>query len=408
MIELFSKLDVLAGRNLVYVSNVKRVDTGGWQVERYELTGQIARRIKSLHVATAAETPLPQRLYLERPAPSGVDASRSHFVTLHPLLIYREEPSHVFYLNARHGRRELEYICYSTAERQRQELSADNREVLAAALHMSVAEHVHQVPKHESPGDLLERYSSENVPIESAVQLPAPKSVSRRRLRPAIVGAIAMALVLVAGGSYLLVKHLSNSEQTRTTPAAIEKLDLTVWKQRGTDALSLTDAAALPLRPGDATRVEIELDRPAFLYVVYLDAAGKPWPAYPWRDSKWDRITTEKRRTSLKLPEEQPSATMEDGPSGIEAIVVLVRDEPISSSDVKALPALLSHTPPVGASLKGAVWLGGDESFTSPDDRATLSNADHPVTRLRHLLSTDLARLSDTCRAVCYPFQGTK
>ena len=41
-------LDVLAGRRLVYVGEVRRLSSGDWLVERYELVGEAPKRIESL------------------------------------------------------------------------------------------------------------------------------------------------------------------------------------------------------------------------------------------------------------------------------------------------------------------------------------------------------------------------
>ena len=42
--ELLGRLDILLGR-LIYVPEVRLQTSGGWTVERYELTGETPRRI---------------------------------------------------------------------------------------------------------------------------------------------------------------------------------------------------------------------------------------------------------------------------------------------------------------------------------------------------------------------------
>ena len=74
MVEVLGKLDVLAGRRLIYVGEVRRQSSGDWLVERYELIGESARRIESLQVPEGQETgPAPPRSRLHR---AGRDPGR--------------------------------------------------------------------------------------------------------------------------------------------------------------------------------------------------------------------------------------------------------------------------------------------------------------------------------------------
>lgn len=71
--EILGELDVLAGRRLIHVGDVRRQASGDWLVERYELIGESPRRIESLQVAEGHEAalPRPERLYIERTAQDG-------------------------------------------------------------------------------------------------------------------------------------------------------------------------------------------------------------------------------------------------------------------------------------------------------------------------------------------------
>src|SRR5262249_46484192 len=75
--EIFSRLDVLAGRKLVYVAEVRRQATGAWLVEHYELIGESARRVPSLELPAeaASELPRPERVYLRELAPGQRNAT---------------------------------------------------------------------------------------------------------------------------------------------------------------------------------------------------------------------------------------------------------------------------------------------------------------------------------------------
>jgi WD40 repeat protein/serine/threonine protein kinase/Flp pilus assembly protein TadD len=129
--EVLGRLDVLAGRRLLHAADVRRLASGAWLVERYELHGEAARRLESLEVpeADAARLPRPARLYLSGPAADGA------WRALHPLVLYDAESGRVFFLNARRGQQKADYLCYATGEVvRREELGGEQRELLAKVL----------------------------------------------------------------------------------------------------------------------------------------------------------------------------------------------------------------------------------------------------------------------------------
>jgi len=139
MTQLLEKLDVLAGRRLIYVGEVRRQSAGDWLVERYELIGESARRIESLHVPEGQGTalPRPERVYIQRAA-SELVGGRSEMLCLSPLIHFQPEYEQVFFLNARRGKRQAEYLCYHDGEQLRRDLVTDQRELLATVLRMDV------------------------------------------------------------------------------------------------------------------------------------------------------------------------------------------------------------------------------------------------------------------------------
>src|ERR1041385_7313820 len=64
--ELLARASFLARRKLVYIDDVRRLESGGWVIERYELAGESPRRLESLTVPAdeAPRLPRPGRLYL--------------------------------------------------------------------------------------------------------------------------------------------------------------------------------------------------------------------------------------------------------------------------------------------------------------------------------------------------------
>ncbi len=129
--QLLEKLDVLAGRTLVYLADVRRLAGGSWLVERYELRGEAPRRLESLEVThEEAGRLLPQQVYL-------LDQTLQ---SLHPLLAYDFEANEALFLNARRGKQRVEYLSYTTGRAvDRVEPAAQNA-LLAKLLDMPVGE----------------------------------------------------------------------------------------------------------------------------------------------------------------------------------------------------------------------------------------------------------------------------
>jgi WD40 repeat protein/serine/threonine protein kinase/tetratricopeptide (TPR) repeat protein len=125
--ELLDRLDVLAGRRLVYIDDVRRQASGRWLIERCLLSGESARRVESLErpESEAARLPRPERVYLEveaseadpgaGPADPFGPADR-WLQLLDPLVVYDPDRGEALFLNARRGQQRIEYLCYTTGE----------------------------------------------------------------------------------------------------------------------------------------------------------------------------------------------------------------------------------------------------------------------------------------------------
>jgi serine/threonine protein kinase len=133
--ELLGRLDVLAGRRLVHIGEVRRQPSGNWLVERYELVGEAARRLEPLEwpEGEAAGLPRPERVHLVSAA------DRPALRSLHPLVVHDAEADEVLFLNARRGKQRGEYLCYTSGRvAERQELAGEQRALLARVLSMPV------------------------------------------------------------------------------------------------------------------------------------------------------------------------------------------------------------------------------------------------------------------------------
>jgi predicted Ser/Thr protein kinase len=243
-----------------------------------------------------------------------------------------------------------------------------------------------------------------------------------RRLALAAAALVGAAMLAIAVWLLVVLTHGQHPDQLAGGPGGDKavrglaaKLDVRVWKKANTSkGLTLDSPGALPLRAGDYMRVEAECNRPAYLYVIYLDAQGEASPFFPWRKYQWNNRPLEQMRTQLHLPEDPltDGAPLDPGPSGIEAVLLLAREEPLSAEEVGTLRGLFTKAPRGKFDpLRGAVWLGADERFADVRDRGR-PNLDQsgtvldPVERLRRLVRGELTSLVSDVRGVCYPFAG--
>jgi WD40 repeat protein/serine/threonine protein kinase len=171
--ELLRRLDVLAGRRLVYVSEVREV-RGSWKVERLELAGEAPRRLEPLEQAReqAAGLPSGERLYL---AEAGADGSAGRLTSLHPLVVFDAEANECAFLNGRRGKARAEYLCYSSGRTtERPDLGDEQRALLARALGLPAV-------SAEQAGAWAARSQAEDPAVEPAGEGREP-AVTRRTL----------------------------------------------------------------------------------------------------------------------------------------------------------------------------------------------------------------------------------
>ena len=138
MVELFQRIDFMAGGRLVFVEDVRRLMSGEWLVERFELTGEAPRRLESQTISEdrIADLPRPGRISWTSNSAGPIAES----VSLHPLVLFESESDQFYFLNARRGRGNAEYLCYANNETiQRETLTGEHRELLAELLGTEVA-----------------------------------------------------------------------------------------------------------------------------------------------------------------------------------------------------------------------------------------------------------------------------
>lgn len=191
-----------------------------------------------------------------------------------------------------------------------------------------------------------------------------------------------------------------------------------VWKKDDVGRMQdLSDPGVLPLAAGDYLQIVATADRPAYFYLIQLESTGSAAPLYPWKNYDWKQRGPEQARDGLRWPDDpvKNAAPLSDSPSGIEAIVLLVRDTPLSAEEHARLPDLFADFPAAGKAdlLRGAVWLSNQDvpRLSREEDRGRLdpgkaARLNDPVDRVRILVREELPKLFSQSRAVCYSFQG--
>jgi serine/threonine protein kinase/tetratricopeptide (TPR) repeat protein len=150
--ELLGRLDPLAGRRLIHVEDVRRLDNGKSRLIWSELSGESPRTASLELPADAGGLALlvPHRLYLDGPRPDREPRSSSAsgpfqiddpgaLRQLHPLLIYDAESGNAFFLNSTRRKQRVEYLCYANNESiDRRGLESEQIEMLSRVLKLKV------------------------------------------------------------------------------------------------------------------------------------------------------------------------------------------------------------------------------------------------------------------------------
>jgi hypothetical protein len=182
--------------------------------------------------------------------------------------------------------------------------------------------------------------------------------------------------------------------------------------------LYLHQLDALPLKVGDEIQVELSVNRPMFVYVVWINSAGQALPIYPWRDFKWDQRPAEEQPVQglKKLPEGavEDGWEMDEGAPGMETLLLLTRDTKLTDAGEKALRAALAGIGPQplqDGKIDAAVWFKNGEVVTAEAGRAPkgfdVGRIDDPVLRTQGMLRDKLGPPHFACtRAVSFAFRG--
>jgi serine/threonine protein kinase len=228
--------------------------------------------------------------------------------------------------------------------------------------------------------DPRERYTSARALAEDLTRFLEGKAVSRplprRRSFPTSLANLPFAAMLVATISLLLVcaaiwvyrpsraatgtpgapaaPSTDPKPIAETLPPLTGELAVRIWdphKNSSRHGLNFDTPGAMPLRYGDQIRVDVRINRPAYLYLFWITPEGDvtpiyPWtPATPWKAEYWNlRPKDERPIDVLSLPTEQGKGWPIDSGQGFETILLLARDEPLPANI--AMDAIFAGLPP--------------------------------------------------------------
>lgn len=173
--------------------------------------------------------------------------------------------------------------------------------------------------------------------------------------------------------------------------------------------LSIHEPAALPLKKEDRIRVEARLNRPAYVYILWIAADGQVSPVYPWRPGDWNQPAKFQRVTGhVSLPEEIDAGWPLDGGPGMETVLLLARDQPLPREP--DLRVLLCGLPKQRLQDEHAlVWLDQGELSTSRTRAPKFfdpAQLDDPVLKAQKLISQRLKAYFPLIRAVSFANKG--
>jgi serine/threonine protein kinase len=201
-----------------------------------------------------------------------------------------------------------------------------------------------------------------------------------------------------------------------TLPALEGAINVMIWNPDASDRqrLNLIDRDALPLRRGDQVRIEATVNRPAYLYIVWIDTEGLAQPVYPWVPGDWSRFdAAERPAIRVSLPQTADKAwPIKPGPPGMETLLLLARESPLPPRfDLRDRLTSLPRSAPQDA--RALVWFddwalvqGGREGSRERGPSFFPVDVKDPVVQTQALLKERLVPYFTMMRAVSFANRG--
>jgi serine/threonine protein kinase len=253
----------------------------------------------------------------------------------------------------------------------------------------------------------------------------APQARPGPRWRPWAV--VAAAVLLAAGGIYALLARRGQDPTPlpEVQPPVRLKGYLDMVVARGPkgeqEYLQLGDPGVLPLQPGrDYARIEARLNRPAYLYLVWVDTAGKASLIHPWDEQRNRRPEDEQPLQELFWPSPQTAAKLGGGPAGTESLLLAREQKLPRNVDIEKLfaglpPQTSRHRREVAWFEDGFLVRGekGHGAINFDEERGRPLTSEQvilgdPVLQTQALWRTRLKGKFAYCRAVCFSTAGDR
>jgi serine/threonine protein kinase len=252
----------------------------------------------------------------------------------------------------------------------------------------------------------------------TTVSLAGRRRVGWRPSRRRLLAAVLMGLVPVAAVGGLWWWQHGGSPAGPGEPAPL-KGAIDVEMTRPGDKLRqvpipLRDPGARPLKAGDEVRIRVDLNRQAFVYVLWVDTRGQVLPVYPWLEGEWDRPEKEEAVAKLRLPEHKGGWgywTLDPGPAGLETMVLLARETPLPAEvDLKAALAGLGAQKLAEEEGTSVAWFENgevvrDEPLRAPNLKAVTAGSS-PLERINGEVQRRVGRHFTYTRAVTFGTLG--
>jgi len=171
----------------------------------------------------------------------------------------------------------------------------------------------------------------------------------------------------------------------------------------------------MPLKAGDQIRVEAKVNRPVYLYLVWIDVDGVAEPVYPWKPGDWTKVAVDEQPvTHLSFPTaESKGWEIKKSRSGMETLVLLARESPLDA-DLKSQFTGLPRT--ALQDTRSLIWFDdwalvrtGASNEPTPVSRSpSFFEVDikDPVLQTQDLLKARLQSRFSMMRAVSFANQG--
>jgi class 3 adenylate cyclase len=202
-------------------------------------------------------------------------------------------------------------------------------------------------PPRTVKGKRDERYTAYSVQFieEHLIDRPAFAFLRNRRNMLSALGAVLVIGSLIVwqlGKPGTRPSHVNGNGPTVAEPLR-GSADIRVFNRQVAERndRSISYAGLLPLRHGDQVRLEVSLNQPAFIYLIWIAPSGEIFPVFPWKQGNWTDLE-ERPLTRIIYPDEDSEAIpMKENVEGREVFLALARSTPWPK-DVD-LKQLISH-----------------------------------------------------------------